>query len=86
MVIEDLTNIRQSSRATVNLKGKASKDKKDRHSKWAFAELRDFMTYKAKKKGVPLLKPVESKNTSRQCPICKYIDKRNRNNQYFECL
>jgi putative transposase len=81
IVIEDLTNIR--TRVTV----KGNKEKRDRHSKWAFAELREFMTYKAKKEGVPLLKPVKSKNTSRQCPSCKYIDKRNRKNQNdFECL
>jgi putative transposase len=79
--IEDLTNIR--TRVTV----KGNKEKRDRHSKWAFAELREFMTYKARKEGVPLLKPVKSKNTSRQCSSCGYIDKRNRKNQNdFECL
>src|SRR5438067_12057502 len=40
-----------------------------------------------KEGSVPLLKPVKSKNTSRQCPSCKYIDKRNRKNQnQCECL
>jgi putative transposase len=78
--MEDLTNIR--SRATV--KGRHSQ--RDRHSKWAFGELRNFVTYKAKKQGVPL-KIVNSKNTSRQCPKCGYIDKRNRKTRNeFECL
>ena len=33
------------------------------------------------------LKVVNSKNTSRKCPECQYIDKRNRKTQnQFECL
>ena len=81
--IEDLTNIRSSTRGTV----KDGRDKKDRHSKWTFGELRNFMTYKSAKEGVPLLKPIESKNTSRMCPRCGYIDKRNRKTRNdFECL
>jgi putative transposase len=78
--MEDLTNIR--SRVTV--KGKRSQ--RDRHSKWAFGELRNFVTYKAKKEGVPL-KITSSNNTSRQCPSCEYIDQRNRKSRNeFECL
>lgn len=50
---------------------------RDRHSKWTFGKLRDFLTYKAKREGVP----------SRQCPECLYIDKRNRKTRsIFECL
>jgi IS605 OrfB family transposase len=44
------------SRVTVKTKG----SKRDRHSKWAFGELRNFVTYKAKNEGVPL-KIVSSK-------------------------
>jgi putative transposase len=80
--MEDLTNIRTSSRTTVNFKG----SKRDRHSKWSFGELRNFVTYKAKNEGVRL-KIVSSKNTSRQCPECEYIDQRNRKSRNdFECL
>jgi IS605 OrfB family transposase len=80
--MEDLTNIRTSSRTTVNFKG----SKRDKHSKWSFGELRNFVTYKAKNEGVPL-KIVSSKNTSRQCPECEYIDQRNRKSRNeFECL
>ena len=78
IAIEDLKYIR--SRVTVG------RGQRDRHSKWTFGELRDFLTYKAKREGVPL-KVVESKNTSRQCPECLYIDKRNRKTRsIFECL
>ena len=80
--MEDLKYIRSRSRATVRYKG----SKRDRHSKWSFGELRNFVTYKAKNEGVPL-KIVSSKNTSRQCPKCEYIDQRNRKSRNdFECL
>jgi putative transposase len=76
--IENLRYIR--SRVTV------TKNQRDRHSKWSFGELRNFIAYKAKKEGVPL-KIVNSKNTSRQCPQCQYIDQRNRKTRNnFECL
>jgi putative transposase len=82
--MEDLTNVR--SRATVNSKRRRSQQQRDRYSKWAFGELRNFVTYKAKKEGIPL-KIVSSKNTSRQCPSCQYIDQRNRKSRNdFECL
>jgi putative transposase len=63
--IEDLKHIR--SRVTVR------RSQRDRHSKWAFAQLREFLTYKAKREGVTL-KVVESKNTSRQCPKYQHIE------------
>ena len=76
--IEDLKYIR--SRVTVR------RSQRDKHSKWAFGQLRNFITYKAKKEGVPL-RIVKSKNTSRQCPSCGYIDQRNRKSRNeFECL
>jgi putative transposase len=77
--IENLKHIRSRSRVTV-------KSQRDRHSKWAFGQLRNFLTYKAKREGVPL-KVIESRNTSRQCPECQHIDKRNRKTRNrFECL
>jgi putative transposase len=76
--MEDLKYIR--SRVTVR------HSQRDRHSKWSFGELRNFIEYKAKKEGVPL-KIVESKKTSRQCPKCQHIDQRNRKSRNeFECL
>jgi putative transposase len=48
--MEDLKYIRSRSRATVRYKG----SKRDRYSKWSFGELRNFVTYKAKKECVPL--------------------------------
>jgi len=74
--IENLKYIRSRSRLTV-------KSQRDRRSKWAFGELRQFLTYKAKREGVPLRVP---KDTSRECPKCQYVDKKNRNKNQFECL
>ncbi len=75
--IENLKYIR--SRVTVR------RSQRDRHSKWAFGELRSFVTYKAKREGVPL-KVIDPKNTSRECSKCQYVDKKNRNKNQFECL
>ncbi|MGC1927970.1 MAG: IS200/IS605 family accessory protein TnpB-related protein [Candidatus Nitrosopolaris sp.] len=63
--IENLKYIRSRSRVTV-------KSQRDRHSKWAFGELRQFLTYKTKSEGVPL-RVINSKNTSRvpQVSVCR---------------
>ncbi|HXX97460.1 MAG TPA: hypothetical protein VEL11_10140 [Candidatus Bathyarchaeia archaeon] len=44
------------------------KSQRDRHSKCAFGELRQFLTYKAKREGV-LLRVIDPKDT-RECPKC----------------
>jgi putative transposase len=75
--IENLKHIR--SRVTVR------HSQRDRHSKWTFGELRDFLTYKAKREGAPL-QIVNPKNTSRRCPKCLYCNERNRKTRsMFEC-
>ena len=76
--IEDLKYVHRRPRVIV-------KSQRDRHSKWSFAELRSFLSYKAKREGVPL-RVICPENTSRQCPKCQYVDKKNRNKNQFECL
>jgi putative transposase len=76
--IENLKYIHSRPRVTV-------KSQRDRHSKWAFGELRKFLTYKAKSAGVPLT-VIGPKNTSRECPKCQYVDKKNRSKDQFKCL
>ncbi len=56
--LEDLTGIRE--RSTVR------RSQRSRHSKWAFSELRQFVSYKARLAGVAL-KTVDPRNTSRTC-------------------
>jgi len=78
IALEDLKGIRK--RTTVR------RSQRSRYSKWAFSELGRFIEYKATLKGVPVVL-VEPKNTSRECPICHYIDKRNRSSRdVFRCL
>ncbi|MFE6800309.1 RNA-guided endonuclease InsQ/TnpB family protein [Streptomyces sp. NPDC057681] len=52
---------------------------------WAFAQLADFIVYKARKAGVPVVF-VDPAHTSQQCCQCGHIDKKNRVNQaLFTC-
>ena len=48
----------------------------DAHS-WSFCQLRQFIAYKSAIAGVPVAL-VDPRNTSRECPECGHIDKRNR--------
>ena len=78
IALEELKGIR--SRATVRHK------QRDRHSKWAFGELRQFIEYKAKREGVPFFL-VNPKNTSRECPECHCVDRKNRpTRDRFRCI
>jgi len=78
IALEDLEGIR--SRVTVRRSQRATL-----HN-WAFYQLRTFITYKAKRYGVPVIL-VDPRNTSRTCPSCGYIDKANRPNQAtFSCV
>ncbi|WP_328753871.1 transposase [Streptomyces sp. NBC_00117] len=47
---------------------------------WAFSQLADFIVYKAKRAGVPLVS-VDPAYTSQTCCECQHIDKRNRVDQ-----
>jgi len=77
LALEELTGIRL--RATVTRSQRATF-----HS-WAFSQLRSFVTYKAKRAGVPVIF-VDPYNTSRTCPVCGHISKANRVSQSkFSC-
>lgn len=75
--LEDLTGIRE--RVTARRRQRA------RLSNWGFAQLRQFLTYKARLAGVALVL-VDPRNTSRECPACGHIAKANRpNRETFVC-
>ncbi len=74
--LEDLSGIR--GRVTVRTAQRA-----DAHS-WAFSQLRRFIAYKAALAGVPVVL-VDPRNTSRECPECGLIDKRNRPSRDVFC-
>jgi len=78
IALEGLKGIRQ--RTTV------SRAQRARHAGWAFAQLRQFVEYKAMELGVPV-RVVNPKNTSRECSVCGCVDKRNRISQAeFRCI
>jgi putative transposase len=78
VAVEDLTHIR--SRIT------ACKSQRVVLSAWAFHQLRCFLEYKCADAGIPCV-AVDPRNTSRTCPACGCIDKRNRQSQSeFQCV
>jgi len=74
IAIEDLRHIRQRTERTVK------RSQRNRHSSWAFAQLRYFLEYKARAAGV-MLYTVDPRNTSRTCSRCGHCAKSNRQNQ-----
>jgi predicted transposase len=93
--LEDLTGIRErTKRPKRRRKGKqvlpltAKQRRANRHaSKWAFAELHTFIIYKAVLSKTSYAVKVDADYTSKACPMCGFIDKRNRPNNglTFEC-
>jgi IS605 OrfB family transposase len=78
IALEDLNGIRDR----VTAKKKAQRREL---SSWAFYQLRQFIAYKAVLAGVEV-QLVDPRNTSRTCPKCGNIDKKNRRTQSrFEC-
>ncbi|MDV3244305.1 MAG: RNA-guided endonuclease TnpB family protein [Nitrososphaerales archaeon] len=77
IAMEDLTGIRE--RTTVR------RGQMNRHSKWAFRELRRFVEYKAEETGLQTT-TVNPKNTSRTCPKCLNTCRKNRpTRDLFRC-
>ncbi len=77
IALEDLRGIRDRI--------KARRRQRARLHNWAFGQLRQFIVYKAAQAGVPVVF-VDPANTSRTCPVCGHVDKRNRRSQSeFQC-
>lgn len=71
LVMEDLTNIRQTAKYNRWV------------HKWAFRELQHFLEYKASLKGIRMVY-VDPRNTSKACNRCHSLRTR-RNRGFFEC-
>lgn len=69
IALEDLTGIRSRTRV--------SRGQRSRHSNWTFRQLRDFVSYKAERAGVPVLF-IDPKNTSKACSSCGHCSSDNR--------
>ncbi|MFB7210745.1 RNA-guided endonuclease InsQ/TnpB family protein [Streptomyces sp. NPDC056255] len=77
IALEDLTGIRERVRLR--------KPQRATHSSWAFAQLGQFISYKAHRAGVPVVY-VDPAYTSRTCAECGHIDRANRVSQaWFAC-
>jgi putative transposase len=77
IAVEELTGIR----ARVRLR----KPQRATLHSWAFAQLGQFLTYKAQRAGVVMVQ-VDPACTSQTCHACGYVDKRNRRSQaVFHC-
>ncbi|MDO0914828.1 transposase [Streptomyces sp. DT2A-34] len=77
IALENLTGIRERVRLR--------KPQRATHSSWSFAQLGQFIAYKARRAGVPLVY-VDPAYTSRTCAECGHIDKANRVSQaWFAC-
>ena len=79
-VIEDLTGV---SFEESNLNGNAKQNRQRRS--WAFYQLEQFLTYKAKANNSKVLK-VSAKYTSQRCPKCGRIHKQNRHHDIHEYI
>ena len=92
IILEQLKNVRtavnQKALSVNRFNGKAqliskhSKKLKRRLNSWSFRKLQDFIEYKAKWEGIPVIY-VSPKDTSQTCPICGYKEKPN--GQLFNC-
>ena len=77
IALEELKGIREGVRLRQSQRSQL-------HS-WSFDDLKQKITYKCEKYSVPLVL-VDPRNTSRTCPNCGHIDKKNRRTQAsFEC-
>lgn len=74
LAIEDLKGIKERTMKRLR------KSQKARHSGWSFNELRNFVTYKSRLKGVPVYF-VNPQNTSKTCSRCGHCEKANRVSQ-----
>ncbi len=73
IALENLTHIRTRTRAR-------GAEQRARHSNWSFAQLRQFISYKARLAGIPVVL-VDPKYTSQQCAVCGHTEKANRRSQ-----
>jgi IS605 OrfB family transposase len=77
VALEDLSGIRDRVRLR--------KDQRTSLHSWGFHQLGQYIAYKARRAGVPLVY-VDPAYTSRQCSECGHIDRKNRPNQSeFAC-
>jgi len=78
LVLENLTNIRETSQMGTG-KGK-KRDTKRRFHSWTFAQLYEFISYKAQARGIQVVR-IDPRHTSQTCSKCGYQHRSNRRSQ-----
>ena len=80
IVLENLTNIRETSKMRRGKKGSKQRDTKRRMHSWSFAQLYGCIAYKAAWKGVQVVK-IDPRHTSQMCSRCGHQARNNRRSQ-----
>ena len=84
IVLENLSNIRETSKMGRGKQNKHVENKRRLHS-WTFAQLYNFVAYKAQERGMAVVK-IDPRHTSQTCSRCGYQARNNRRSQsLFHC-
>ena len=85
IVLENLKNIRDTSKLVRGKKDSKKRGNKRRLHSWSFAQLYSFVAYKAQARGVRVVK-IDPRHTSQTCSKCGYQARNNRRSQsVFHC-
>jgi len=85
IVLENLKNIRDTSRLGRGKKASPKRENKRRLHSWSFAQLYSFVEYKAQARGIRVVK-IDPRHTSQTCSRCGYQHRANRRSQsVFHC-
>jgi IS605 OrfB family transposase len=77
IALEDLSGIREAP---------VRRKQRSKHANWSFYQLRQYISYKAKLVGIPVIL-VDPKYTSQRCSVCGHVSKSNRKSQSsFLCV
>jgi IS605 OrfB family transposase len=79
LVLENLTNIRDTSKMGRGKGNKNVENKRKLHS-WTFAQLYDFLAYKGQERGIRVEK-IDPRHTSQRCSRCGHQARNNRRSQ-----
>jgi putative transposase len=80
IVLENLKNIRDTSKMGHGKKGGKNRDNKRRLHSWSFDQLYSFIEYKAHAHGIRVVK-IDPRHTSQTCSRCGYQHRSNRRSQ-----
>ncbi len=85
IALENLKNIRETSKMGRGKQGSKKRDNKRRLHSWSFAQLYSFVEYKAEARGIRVVK-VDPRHTSQTCSFCRFQHRSNRRSQsLFKC-